>query len=107
MAAGPASPSEIPKSFFLMGEVVLPQIGGPKMATISLRGLKGKMPGRGKTQTITVDKTCSFLTNWPQTRLDRHRGLVRFESHRPGEEPLDHEGKNTGHSSRRPRRCDP
>jgi len=40
-----------------MGDVVLPQIDIPKMATISLRGLKGKMPGRDNPQTRTFDKT--------------------------------------------------
>jgi hypothetical protein len=46
-----------------MGEGVLPQTDIPKMATISLRGLKGKMPGRGNPQTITFDKIGGFLTN--------------------------------------------
>jgi len=45
-----------------MGEGVLPQTDIPKMATISLRGLKGKMPGRANLQT-SFDKTFGFLTN--------------------------------------------
>jgi hypothetical protein len=46
-----------------MGDVVLPQIDIPKMATISLRGLKGKMPGWVNPKTSTFDKTRGFLTN--------------------------------------------